>query len=68
MRIARNLPVSRGAGLLTGADMFLNSPVNNIFDGILVDAAVATKGTGMERVSYNITLLGKIAFTQMIIT
>jgi hypothetical protein len=52
----------------TGVDMFSNSPVNNIFDGILVDMAVATKGTWMERVSYNITLLGKIVFTQMIIT
>lgn len=37
-------------------------PVNNIFTGIAVDVAVRNQRATLHRVSYHITLLGKIVF------
>lgn len=48
----------------TGNDFFTNQPVNNIFTGILADLAVRDSDAYLYRVSYNISLLGKIVFTQ----
>jgi len=38
------------------------NPVSNLFQGINVDLAVRNKNATLYRVSYNITLLGKIVF------
>ncbi len=38
------------------------NPVNNIFTGIVVDIAVRNNRALIHRVSYHITLLGRIAF------
>jgi hypothetical protein len=46
----------------TGTDVFSGQPVGNIFTGIIVNAAVAD-GL-LYRVSYNITLEGRIVFTE----
>jgi hypothetical protein len=46
----------------TGTDFFSGQTVGNIFTGIIVNAAVAD-GL-LYRVSYNITLEGRIVFTE----
>jgi hypothetical protein len=46
----------------SGTDVLSTLPVNNIFSGINVDVAVRDTDAWIYRVSYNITLLGKIAF------
>jgi hypothetical protein len=48
----------------TGTDALTQAPVNNIFYGIDVDVAVRGDDAWMYRLGYNITLLGKIAFTE----
>jgi hypothetical protein len=40
-----------------------NQPIGNVFTGINVDVAVINSNSNLQRVSYHITLLGKIAFT-----
>jgi hypothetical protein len=55
----------------TGTDAFTNATLNNLFSGIQVDVAVRDTDAWLYRVSwvsYNITLLGKIVFGQVIIT
>src|SRR6516164_9546006 len=39
-----------------------NQPVNNIFMGIIVDIAIRSTTAIIHRVSYQITIIGKIAF------
>jgi hypothetical protein len=51
----------------TGTDALSHLPVNNIFTGINVDVAVRDTDAWIFRVSYNITLLGKIVFTEVVI-
>lgn len=46
----------------TGTDKVTNQPVNNIFTGINADLAVSDSDAWLYRLSYNITLLGKIVF------
>lgn len=51
----------------TSTDLLTNQPVNNIFTGINVDVAVRDTDAWLFRLGYNITLLGRIAFTPNII-
>jgi hypothetical protein len=51
----------------SGTDVLSNLPVNNIFTGIDVDAAVRDTDAWIYRLGYNVTLLGKIAFTGAVI-
>ena len=46
----------------SGTDVTTNQPVSNIFTGINADLAVSDSDAWLYRLSYNITLLGKIAF------
>ncbi len=46
----------------TGTDVVTSQPVNNIFTGVNVDLAVSDSDAWLYRLSYNITLLGKIVF------
>jgi hypothetical protein len=46
----------------SGTDVLSNRPVNNLFSGVNVDLAVQDTDAWIYRVSYNITLLGKIVF------
>jgi hypothetical protein len=48
----------------TGTDAFTNASLGNIFDGIIADVRVMPQAANMQRVSYNITLLGWIVFTK----
>jgi murein DD-endopeptidase MepM/ murein hydrolase activator NlpD len=52
----------------SGTDAFSNAMLNNLFSGIQVDVAVRDSDAWLFRVGYNITLLGKIVFTRIIIT
>ncbi|HET9312910.1 MAG TPA: peptidoglycan DD-metalloendopeptidase family protein [Nitrospira sp.] len=52
----------------TGTDAFTNAPLNNLFSGIQVDVAVRDTDAWLYRLSYKITLLGKIVFRAIIIT
>lgn len=52
----------------TGTDAFTSAPLHNLFSGIQVDVAVRDSDAWLYRLSYEITLLGKIAFGQVIIT
>jgi hypothetical protein len=47
----------------SGTDAFSGNPVGNIFTGIVVDAAVRDSDAWLYRVGYNITLEGRIVFT-----
>ena len=47
---------------------FSNATVSNIFDGIQVDVAVRDTDAWLYRLSYNVTLLGKIILGPQIIT
>ncbi len=51
-----------------GTDAVSGRPLNNLFAGIQVDVAVRDTDAILHRVSYNITLLGKIVSTVNIIT
>ncbi len=46
----------------SGTDVVTNLPVTNIFSGINVDLAVRDTDAWLYRLTYNITLLGKIVF------
>jgi hypothetical protein len=51
-----------------GTDVFSQQAVTQIFDGIIADFTVADQNTSWYGASYNITLLGRIVFTHVIIT
>jgi hypothetical protein len=51
-----------------GTDVFSQRSFAQIFDGIVADYSVADQNTAWYGVSYNITLLGQIVFTPVIIT
>lgn len=51
----------------TGTDAISGAPVGNIFTGITADVAVRDSDAWLYRVGYNITLLGRIGFTQVTI-
>lgn len=46
----------------TGTDAFAGTPVHNLFNGIEVNVAVRNDKSTLHRVSFQITLLGKIVF------
>jgi hypothetical protein len=48
-------------------DVVTNAPINNLFNGIQVDVAVSDIDAYFYRISYHITLIGKIRFGQPII-
>jgi hypothetical protein len=52
----------------TGTDAFTNASLNQIFDGIIASVRVMSEHAYLQRISYNITLLGRIVFTNVIIT
>jgi Peptidase family M23 len=52
----------------TQRDAFSNATLNRLFTGIQVDVAVRDSDAWIHRLSYNITLLGKIVFSPIIIT
>jgi hypothetical protein len=47
---------------LAGHTPFTAQPINNIFSGLTVDVGVRDNDAWILKLSYNITLLGKIAF------
>jgi hypothetical protein len=49
----------------SGTDVLSHQSVTNIFTGINVDVAVRDTDAWIFRISYNITLLGKIVFTEV---
>ena len=51
----------------TDTDAVTNEPVDNLFNGIQVDVAVSDIDAFFYRISYHITLIGKIRFCQPII-
>lgn len=51
-----------------GTDLITNAPFNQMFQGILVDIAVRDSDAFFHRLSYNISLVGKIVFSPIIIT
>ena len=53
---------------MSGTDAFTNAPLDRLFAGIQVDLAVRDSDAWIHRVSYNITLLGKIVFGPIVIT
>jgi hypothetical protein len=53
----------RPSPFASGTDAFSAQPVDHIFTGIVVDAAVRDSDAWLYRVGYNITLLGHIVFT-----
>ena len=52
---------------LTDTDVITNASIGNIFNGIQVDVAVSDVDAYLYRLSYHITLIGKIRFGQPII-
>lgn len=48
-------------------DVVTNAPINNLFNGIQVDVAVSDIDAYFYRISYHITLIGKIRFGKPII-
>ena len=59
--------VSRPHAYFTATDFFTNSPKDNLFDGIDVDAAVRDSDAYLQRLGYRITLVGKVVFSPIII-
>jgi hypothetical protein len=52
----------------TKVDAFSSAMLSNLFTGIRVDLAVRDSDAWIHRVSYSITLLGKIVFSPVQIT
>ncbi len=52
---------------LTDTDIVTNASINNLFEGIQVDVAVSDIDAYFYRISYHISLIGKIKFGQPII-
>jgi hypothetical protein len=46
----------------SGTDVITNQPVNNIFTGVNADLAVSDSDAWLYRLTYNITLLGRVVF------
>ena len=53
---------------ISTTDAFTNAPLTNVFAGMQVDLAVRDTDAWLNRVSYHITLLGKIVFAPIVIT
>jgi hypothetical protein len=46
----------------SGTDVVTGQPVNNIFTGVNADVGVSDSDAWLYKLTYNITLLGKIVF------
>lgn len=57
----------RPAPFSTGTDASTHKPISQIFEGVYVDVAVRDIDAWIYRISYNITLLGKIVFIANVI-
>jgi hypothetical protein len=55
----------RPSPFASGPDAFSGRQVNGLFAGIVVSAAARDSGAWLYRVGYNITLTGRIVFTQI---
>ena len=55
----------RPAPFTSGTDAFSGRQVNGLFAGIIVSAAARDSGARLSRLGYNITLTGRIVFTQV---
>jgi hypothetical protein len=53
---------------ISTTDVFTNAPLTSVFAGMQVDLAVRDTDAWLNRVSYHITLLGKIVFAPIVIT
>jgi hypothetical protein len=58
----------RPSPFIQGTDAFNGAGLTQIFDGIIASVRVMSKHAYLQRMSYNITLLGKIVFTSTFIT
>lgn len=58
----------RPSPFVLGTDAFSGAGLNQIFDGIIASVRVMSEHAYLQRMSYNITLLGKIVFTSTFIT
>jgi hypothetical protein len=54
--------VWRPTPFTTGTDALTHQPISNIFNGVNVDVGVSDSDASILRISYNITLIGKIVF------
>ena len=52
----------------SGTDAHTNAPLTKLFSGIQADIAVRDSDAIIHRLSYNITLVGKVVFGHLIIT
>lgn len=52
----------------TGRDPVSNAPVNQLFAGIQIDTAVRDTDAHLHRLSYQVSLIGRIKFGAIIIT
>jgi hypothetical protein len=57
----------RPSPFATGTDVFTGQQVNNIFTGVIADIGVSDSDAWLYRLSYNITLVGKIVFVSPVI-
>lgn len=54
--------VWRPTPFTTGTDALSHQPIGNIFNGVNVDVGVSDSDASILRMSYNITLIGKIVY------
>ena len=52
----------------SGTDAFTGQPVANLFNGVVVNCTAADSDVRLTMIGYNITLVGKIVFTEVFIT
>jgi hypothetical protein len=52
---------------LSETDALSGNPVGNIFNGVVVNCTAADSDARLMLINYNVTLVGKIVFTQIII-
>ena len=52
----------------SGINAHTNAPLTKLFSGIQVDVAVRDSDAIIHRLSYNITLVGKVVFGHLVIT
>lgn len=52
----------------SGTDAHTNMPLTKLFAGIQADVAVRNAGAIIHRLGYNITLVGKVVFGQLVIS
>jgi len=58
----------RPGPFLSETDALSGNPVGNIFNGVVVNCTAADSDARLTLINYNVTLVGKIVFTQILIT